>query len=235
MAVDKGELTRSLREDMEPDHEPEHDLASRASDLEHGAASDDLEPGAPSMHQLRDHARQLSAENEEQRSMEWSRLSFTIGQHKILSNISGMIEPGRFDRSLWTIRQWKDYFAEHLGREAKTQRLQTWLWQVRLPQLALTLTLSVFEEILHMLCRMMHCSLLRHLVNASISQPPCGWLKVLVLLRERHSSNSCSPLCHCSDVHPPLLVQSLWKGCPEEKGNAPQLGLSWLQIPRCCS
>jgi len=96
MAVDKGELTRSLREDMEPDHEPEHDLASRsASDLEHGAASDDLDPRAPSMHQLRDHARQLSAENEEQRSMEWSRLSFTIGQHKILSNISGMIEPGR--------------------------------------------------------------------------------------------------------------------------------------------
>lgn len=29
------------------------------------------------------------------KAKEWSGLSFTIGQHKILSNISGMIEPGR--------------------------------------------------------------------------------------------------------------------------------------------
>ncbi|CAK9027630.1 unnamed protein product [Durusdinium trenchii] len=73
------DLSRSLREDVEPDHEPEHDL----------------ERNEPSMHQLRDHTRQLSDEAHEERSMEWSGLSFTIGQHKILSNISGMIEPGR--------------------------------------------------------------------------------------------------------------------------------------------
>lgn len=88
--AERSDLTRSLRENMEPDHEPG---SSGEHDLEPG--SPDLEARAPSMHQLRDHARQLSEETEEQRSMEWSGLSFTIGQHKILSNVSGMIEPGR--------------------------------------------------------------------------------------------------------------------------------------------
>ena len=70
------DLSRSLR--LEPDHEP----------------NVDLEGATTSMHQLRDQSRQLSAGGEE-RSLEWHGLSFTIGEKKILSNVSGMIQPGR--------------------------------------------------------------------------------------------------------------------------------------------
>ncbi|CAJ1459430.1 unnamed protein product [Effrenium voratum] len=60
-----------------------------------GAPARQLSPG--SMRELRDHARQLSQEPDrcKARSMEWSGLTFSIGDRDILKNVSGMIEPGR--------------------------------------------------------------------------------------------------------------------------------------------
>lgn len=106
------DLSRSLREDVEPDHEPEHDFPDLLSSYfmmcilrllqfwghslpsqqdpetgpEHQLNSSsmlmlcgclricqDLERNEPSMHQLRDHTRQLSDEAHEERSMDsWS-------------------------------------------------------------------------------------------------------------------------------------------------------------------
>ncbi|CAE7034882.1 st [Symbiodinium natans] len=76
------------------------DLSIRLRDAEDGEADvpfpDDREPSSGRMRQVRECSRQLSQEdNAEDRSMEWSDLTFTIGSHRILSNITGMIEPGK--------------------------------------------------------------------------------------------------------------------------------------------
>ncbi|CAE7759180.1 ABCG2 [Symbiodinium sp. CCMP2456] len=57
---------------------------------------DERGPSSGLMRQVRECSRQLSQEaNVEEISMEWTDLTFTIGSHQILSNITGMIQPGK--------------------------------------------------------------------------------------------------------------------------------------------
>eukprot|EP00439_Symbiodinium_sp_Y106_P004971 s1653_g1.t1 len=57
---------------------------------------DERGPSSGLMRQVRECSRQLSQEaNVEEISMEWTDLTFTIGSHRILSNITGMIQPGK--------------------------------------------------------------------------------------------------------------------------------------------